>query len=210
LHDPNRSSLDGVVRVSGFGDDAWGEPVQGDWEPLLEQLVRERYARLLARAYLLVRSRGDAEDLVQEALLATFGGRARLRSVEAAEQYVRRAIVSRFVDRLRRDGRQASAHDDAARLTLPPDPEDVSTELESALVLLAPRERACVILRHIEQMSVAETAEHLGLSDGAVKRYTFDGIRALNAALGTRAVAGDVPVRLVPAPATGLEVSGGA
>ncbi|MEN0130523.1 MAG: sigma-70 family RNA polymerase sigma factor [Brevundimonas sp.] len=170
--------------------------MRGDWEPLLEQLVRERYGRLLARAHLLVGAGGDADDLVQDALLATFGGRARLRSVEAAEQYVRRAIVSRFVDRLRRDGRESVAHDQASLLAVPPEP-DVSTELESALALLAPRERACVVLRHVEQMSVVETAHHLGLSEGAVKRYTFDGLRTLNSALGTRVAAEQTAVRLV-------------
>lgn len=172
--------------------------MRGAWEPLLEQLVQERYGRLLARAHLLVGPGGDADDLVQEALLATFGGRARLRSIEAAEQYVRRAIVSRFVDRLRRAGRERTAHDEAARLDAGPWPESFSTELEVALAGIAPRERACVVLRHVEQMSVAETAATLGLSQGAVKRYTFDGLAGLSAALGTAAPAGaEVPVRLV-------------
>lgn len=184
--------------------------MRGEWEPLLEQLVRERYTRLLARAYLLVGSGGDAEDLVQEALLATFGGRARLRSVEAAEHYVRRAIVSRFVDRLRRDGRERTAYAEASRLAGAEVPQDVSTELESALALLSPRERACVVLRHVEVMSVAETAAQLGLSEGAVKRYTFDGIRVLNSALGTRTSPDDVPVHLVTGIGAGQEVSRGA
>ncbi|GEL96390.1 sigma-70 family RNA polymerase sigma factor [Cellulomonas composti] len=173
--------------------------MRGAWEPVLEQLVRERYPRLLTRAFLLVGPGGDAEDLVQEALLATFGGRARFASVEAAEQYVRRAIVSRFVDRLRRTGRERTAHDEAARLDPGSSSEVFSTELEVALTRLAPRERACVVLRHVEQMSVAETAAHLGLSEGAVKRYTYDGLGRLNEALGTRAPDedADLPVRLV-------------
>lgn len=184
--------------------------MRGDWEPLLEQLVQERYGRLLARAYLLVGPNGDADDLVHDALLTTFGGRARLRSVEAAEQYVRRAIVSRFVDRLRRDGRESAAHGDAALLAGPARRDDVSTELESALAGLAPRERACVVLRHVEQMSVAEVADHLGLSEGAVKRYTFDAVRSLNRALGTRAASHDLPVRLVSSAASDKGASRGA
>ena len=79
------------------------------WEPMLEQVARERYPRLVARAMLLVPSRSDAEDLVQEALVATFTARARFESVGQAEQYVRRAIVSRFVDRVRRRDRERSA-----------------------------------------------------------------------------------------------------
>ena len=55
------------------------------WEPLLEQVARERYPRLVARAMLLVPSRSDAEDLVQEALVATFTARARFESVGQAD-----------------------------------------------------------------------------------------------------------------------------
>lgn len=181
--------------------------MSGAWEPVLEQLVRERYGRLLSRARLLVGSTGDAEDLVQDALVATFGGRARFASPEAAEQYVRRAIVSRFVDRLRRADKERAAHDQAALLRADGSPEEFSTELERALALLSPRERACVVLRHVEGMSVLETAAQLGLSDGAVKRYTFDGLASLNATLGTTVpTTPEVLVRLVP----GTEVDRGA
>ena len=67
------------------------------WEPMLEVVARDRYPQLVARALLLTRSRADAEDLVQDALVATFGGRARFDSAAQAEQYVRRAIASAWV-----------------------------------------------------------------------------------------------------------------
>ena len=168
------------------------------WEPMLEQVARERYPRLVARAMLLVASRADAEDLVQEALVSTFSARARFDSPGQAEQYVRRAIVSRFVDRTRKHGYERQALQRvAARPGVPPVPDTLSTELESALRALTPRQRACVVLRHLEDMSVRETAAALGLSEGAVKRYVSDGVAALNAALGTTS-AESSPVTLVP------------
>ena len=54
------------------------------WEPLLEQVVRERYPALLARAMLLVREQHAAEDLVQDAVVSTFSGRARYTSADHA------------------------------------------------------------------------------------------------------------------------------
>ena len=83
------------------------------WESLLEQLVRERYTRLVGHAMLVCGSRHDAQDLVQEALIATFSGRARFTTVPQAEQYVRRAIVTRSIDESRRRTRERAA---AARL----------------------------------------------------------------------------------------------
>jgi RNA polymerase sigma factor (sigma-70 family) len=169
------------------------------WEPMLEQVARERYPRLVARAMLLVPSRADAEDLVQEALVATFSARARFESPGQAEQYVRRAIVSRFVDRTRKRGYEREALQRvAARPGVPERLDDgLSTELETALRALSPRQRACVVLRHLEDMSVRETASALSLSEGAVKRYVFDGVAALNAALGTTSLADRDPVVLV-------------
>ena len=140
------------------------------WEPLLEQVARERYPRLVARAMLLVPSRSDAEDLVQEALVATFTARARFESVGQAEQYVRRAIVSRFVDRVRRSDRERSAVDADGRSAQPSTADlaehGLSTNLEVALLALSPRVRACVVLRHLDDLSVRETASLLGPERG--------------------------------------------
>ena len=161
------------------------------WEPMLEQVVREHYPRLVAHALLLVPSRHEAEDLVQDALMSTFSGRARFASAAEAETYVRRAIVSRFVDRVRRRAAETRAFTRVAGRRAQeaeemPVPGMSSSELELALRRLSPQVRACVVLRHLEDLSVRDTAEVLRLSEGAVKRYVSDGVAALNAALGTR------------------------
>ncbi|WP_273652914.1 RNA polymerase sigma factor [Cellulomonas fimi] len=171
------------------------------WEPMLEQVARERYPVLVARAMLMVPP-ADAEDLVQEALVATFSARARFDSVGQAEQYVRRAIVSRFVDRTRRRGTERSAWAAAGphpELVQPgPEERGISTELELALARLSPRQRACVVLRHLDDLSIRETASVLGLSEGAVKRYVSDGVAALHALLGTTVATDRDAVLLVP------------
>lgn len=156
------------------------------WQPLLEQLARERYGRLLSLAMLVAPDRSRAADLVQDALVATFSGRARLGSLAEAEAYVRRAIVTRSSNERRSAGaeRRALARV-AARPEAPPPSEVMDPAVLAALRALPPRERACVVLRHVEDLSVSDTARALGVSEGAVKRYTSDGVAALNALLGT-------------------------
>ena len=157
------------------------------WETLLEQVVRERYPRLVAHAMLVARSRADAQDLVQEALISTFSGRARFGSVQQAEAYVRRAIVSRAIDGSRRTARETRALDLVGAQPVPPvvvEERGPGADVVRALATLSPRERACVVLRQMDDLSVQETASLLGLSEGAVKRYTADGIARLSAALG--------------------------
>ncbi|WP_426593844.1 RNA polymerase sigma factor [Cellulomonas sp. McL0617] len=158
------------------------------WETLLERLVRERYTRLVGHAMLVCGSRADAQDLVQEALIATFSGRARFTTLAQAEQYVRRAVVTRSIDESRRRSSERGA---LARLGARPvvapevEPRGLGADVRRALQALAPRERACVVLRQMEDMSIRDTAAALGLSEGAVKRYTADGTRRLDALLGT-------------------------
>jgi RNA polymerase sigma factor (sigma-70 family) len=169
------------------------------WEPVLEQVVQERYPQLVARAMLLCSSRTDAEDVVQDALISTFSGRARFSTVAEAEQYVRRAIVSRFIDGSRRRGRERALAEQVGQVPLVAVSSSgtVAERLEAALAQLSPRQRACVVLRYLDDVPVQETAELLGVSDGAVKRYTADGIRALNTLLGTQATVDDNTVRVV-------------
>ena len=162
------------------------------WEALLEQVARERYGRLVAHATLVSASPSDAQDLVQESLIAAFSGRARFRSVEQAEAYVRRAIASRAIDAGRKKTREHRLMARAAAQTS----ESVvhgdrlpGADVVRALATLSPRERACVVLRQMEDLSVTETAAALSLSEGAVKRYTSDGLARLNAELGSSPVA---------------------
>ena len=75
------------------------------WEGVVTELVAQRGDALLRYATLLCGSRDDATDLVQDALVRTFG---RLRNgfgIESAEAYVRRAILNAHLDGGRRTSR---------------------------------------------------------------------------------------------------------
>ena len=104
-------------------------------DDVLDELVRHRYPALLARARMLVRDPVAAQDLVQDALVATFAGRMRFTSVPAAEQYVRRALASRYVDGLRRLRREREGVERLAAL-----PEDVAPDPAVPVTLVPAQE----------------------------------------------------------------------
>ena len=159
------------------------------WDGLLDALVRERYGRLAAHATLVCGSSAHANDLVQESLIATFSSRARFESLDQAEAYVRRAIASRAIDESRRRARESRtmARFVALPAAVPCLDNLVGADVLAALAQLGPRQRACVVLRQLEDLSVAATAATLGLSEGAVKRYTADGLARLASLLATSA-----------------------
>lgn len=162
------------------------------WQGVLDELLRDRRPALVAYASLLTGDRGAAEDLVHDAILRTFGRPRSLPNVNAADAYVRRAIASISIDRVRSRRRWLTA---APRLVAGPDQQldDVPVRLDAcaALRTLPRRQRTCVVLRFYDDLTVPEIAHQLGLSDGAVKRYLSDGIHHLNALLGTTAEVGD-------------------
>jgi RNA polymerase sigma-70 factor (ECF subfamily) len=169
------------------------------WQSLLEELVRERRPMLIGYAALLTGSRDEAEDLVHDAIVRTFGRPRSFPNLNAADAYVRRAIASAFIDRVRskRSWRIAMPRLVAGAAA----PEDVAARLDvrAALLTLPRRERTCVVMRFYDDLTVADIAAGLGLSDGAVKRYLSDGIHRLNAELGTAADpdAEDTPVAVM-------------
>ncbi|NMM16135.1 MAG: sigma-70 family RNA polymerase sigma factor [Cellulomonas sp.] len=158
-----------------------------DWEHVLDTLVRERGPALVRYAALLTGDLGDADDLVQEALIRSFSQGRPLRETLAAESYVRRAILSIFLDGYRRRRRWAAVRHLLAR---PDDAEGLEAaassriDVQSALLTLRPRLRACVVLRFYDDLTVPEIARQLALSDGTVKRYLSDPIGALEGVIG--------------------------
>ncbi len=165
--------------------------------------MRSRHHVLVGYALMLSGDPADSEDLVQEAVIATFSSRSRFDGPRSVEAYVRKAIASRFIDERRRAGRDRARVErltsSTALTTEGPEREvSVRTDIAKALQLLPARERACVVLRYLDQLSTAETAEALGLSTGAVKRYLSDGIGRLNPLLGmSEPLDGDEPVDVI-------------
>lgn len=156
-------------------------------DEMVQTLLATRSRALTGYAYLLCGDVHDAEDLVQEALVKVFSRRRAGVSLHSAEGYVRRAILTTYLDGWRRRGRWR------ARLPLLATPDHVDggqdaagdrLDVVAALGGLPRQQRACVVLRFYEDMTVDEIARQLGVSDGAVKRYLSLGTRRLEALLG--------------------------
>lgn len=157
------------------------------WEDVVTRLVAERGDALTRYAYLISGSRDDASDLVQDALVKTFGRLRNGFSISSAEAYVRRVILNTYLD----SGRRTTRWRKIAHLQVVPDldePKDEDTEsrldLRTELMKLTPRERACLVLRYYEDLKVDDIADWLGISAGAVKRYLSDGLGKMAISLG--------------------------
>ncbi|MHA7619571.1 sigma-70 family RNA polymerase sigma factor [Cellulosimicrobium cellulans] len=156
------------------------------WETVLDEIVRTRRRALVGYAFLLTGHAAEAEDLVQEALFRTFRRGRAATDFQLAESYVRRTILTAYVDGTRRRKRW-----DGVRHLLGPRPEvdgpalpEVRLDILEALTTLSPRERACVVLRYFSDLPVRDVAAQLGITEGTAKRYLSDANTKLAARLG--------------------------
>jgi RNA polymerase sigma-70 factor (sigma-E family) len=148
----------------------------------LSRLFEAHYADTVRLAFYLTGSWPVAEDLAQEAFVRLWRRWGGLRDHHAALGYLRTTVVNLSRSTLRRrrlelrhqhpSGQQGHDTDPVARL-----------DIARALAGLPAGKRACVVLRHLVDLSVEETAAVLGISTGSVKSQTHKGLRLLEAAL---------------------------
>jgi RNA polymerase sigma-70 factor (sigma-E family) len=143
-----------------------------------DQFVERSVDGLLRTAYLVVWDLPAAEDLVQECLYRVARRWPRVRTMAYPQAYARRIVVNLALGevprRARRHAELAETADDAAVLWDESAERafglvDTRSELLDALGTLAPRQRAVLTLRYLEDLGEAEVAEVLGCSVGTVK-----------------------------------------
>ena len=149
------------------------------------ELVHACWPGLYRTAYLLLGDRAEAEDLVQTALAKTYASWSKVRDLEAAPGYARTTMVntatSWFRRRSWRNERPTEVLPERTARDL--DPSD-RPALVAALAQLPPRQRAVVVLRFYDDLSVAETATALSVTEGTVKSQTSEALAKLRVLLG--------------------------
>ena len=162
--------------------------VGAEADSAVTELYRTHYVSLVRLAAFLVRDRGTAEEVVQDAFVAlTHGGWLRLRDNEKALAYLRQSVVNK--------SRSVLRHRQVVDRNAPkPPPDEPSAEhgaialfergaVIAALRSLPARQREALVLRFYADMSEAQIAEAMRISRGAVKSHTARAMQALRIVL---------------------------
>jgi RNA polymerase sigma-70 factor, ECF subfamily len=190
------------ARVEGWADkEIVRRVLQGDLV-LFELLMRRHNQRLYRAIRSILRNDSESEDVMQEAYvrayehLAQFEGRAKFST------WLTRIAVNEALKRLAARGRHDPLDEEQYEGedgTMPafhsnsPTPEASASRselrdlLEEAVLTLPYAYRAVIVLRDVEEMSTAETAEVLSLTDANVKVRLHRAHELLRAELFARA-----------------------
>lgn len=147
---------------------------------LLEQYGRE----IQAVAYLILRNRADAEDVLMDTLIRALDRGATLRDPSAMRRWLLQIATNQALGRQRRIRR-------VTWLQLSPEtpsPQLDTTEhvaLMQGLASLPIRSRAAVVLHYYADLSVADVAAAMGTSQNTVKSQLRTGLARLRELLDT-------------------------
>lgn len=154
-----------------------------------EEYVRLRQESLLRSARRLVNDPLDAQDLLQTALVRTYGRWNGIADKGLADAYLRRVMINTRTEWWRSRRLTEVPTDQLPEIGGVDDGAEQRADralLLEALAKLAPKQRSVVVLRHWEQMSTEETARALGMSTGTVKSTLHRSLARLREELETR------------------------
>ena len=168
--------------MSGAGPNAYCNPdvllriARGGSTDALDRISRCYGQRLLAAGRHYCRNRTDAEDALQDAMLAIASHPDRLRSIGSLEGYLVRTVAHACHRMMRGRKNDPALHDSTVTPRAEPDAGsclscrgELGGQLQRALLSLGPNDRLILILAEIEGWSGGEIAAELGLSAGAVR-----------------------------------------
>lgn len=165
----------GLMRAALAGDGTAYRRLLSGLAPWLRAVAR----RGLARSYA---SGADAEDIVQETLLAIHLKRHTWDASRPLGPWLRAIARNKLIDHLRRRGRRTDVPIDGLEEVLPAEDERPPVEtrdVEPYLNALPGRQRDVVhcILR--EEISIRQTAARLKITEGAVRVALHRGLAAI-------------------------------
>jgi RNA polymerase sigma factor (sigma-70 family) len=171
----------GLMRAANRGDTQSYHRLLKELAPVLRGLASRGFARYRI-------SREDAEDVVQETLLAVHCKRHTWDQRQPFMPWLRAVARNKLVDSLRRRGRRVHVPiDDVGELLAGEEPsgELNGHDADRLIARLKGREREIVLAISIEGASARQVAERLGMTEGAVRVALHRALRSLAAAFRT-------------------------
>lgn len=146
-------------------------------------LISENETRMYRMAYLYVRNKDDALDVVQEAVIKAYRGIRSLNKPEYAASWLVRITINCAMDMLRRRGREISfPPEDMEAIAVSENDDGEILEkvtLEGLMNGLNASEKQLVILKYYCEMTFAEIADDVAMPEGTVKTVFYRALEKL-------------------------------
>ncbi len=163
----------------------WVDRIRAGDVDAFEALYRTYWQRLYAFAFRYVRSKEDAEEVVQDVFFRIWRGRADWVPAGAVRNYVYVAVRNAARDRLeraavaRRWGGHVGQVATVAAIQSELEAAELVAAVQRALDELPPKRSAVCKLRLIDELSYAQIADRLGIREKTVETQLARGLKFL-------------------------------
>ena len=156
--------------------------------------VEQHQRMLYALAFDLTGNHYDAEDLSQDVFIKAYRSRDGFRREAQTSTWLYRIAVNAYLNKKRKkalrfrllrndlDDRHAS-REAAPRPDVAAEADVIQRHIALALKTLSPKERTAFVLRHYQDLALAEVAGVMGVAEGTVKSLLYRATRKLRKAL---------------------------
>jgi RNA polymerase sigma-70 factor (ECF subfamily) len=165
-----------VIALACAGDDS-----------AFAEIMRRRQGRVRKFMYHLCRQASLGDDLAQQVFLTAWRSLRQLRSAMAFDGWLKRIMVTTWLEEVRRGKLAYATEVDLAELRAHHDVTAEQLDLDAALAAIAPDMRLCVVLAYSEGLSHPEIVALTGFPLGTVKSHIARGaarLREILAAYG--------------------------
>src|SRR5882672_11790750 len=161
----------------------WADRIRAGDTDAFEALYRRYWERLYAFAYRYLRSKEDAEEIVQEVFFRIWRGREHWVPAGAVRNYLYLAVRNSARDRLERAAvarrRRISQREPAVEAQPDLEAADLVAAVERALTELPAKRAEVCKLRLVGELSYAQIAQRLGISEKTVETQLARGLKFL-------------------------------
>jgi len=172
-------------------EQTWLTGLRNGSEEDLERIFHRFYRYLTVVAYQLIPDEGKAQDMVQDLFFSLWTKRAKLTVSGSLKAYLRKAIVNRCIDELRREKRRGATSDEllpyqAASQTGADallETSELQRHINHAIDQLPQRCRAVFALSRFHDLSNKEVAAKLDISVKTVENQMTKALKLLRQAL---------------------------
>jgi RNA polymerase sigma-70 factor (sigma-E family) len=152
-----------------------------------EEFAHARTPHLYRSAWLLCGDQHGAEDLVQETLAKVYvrWHRRLAAPIDNPAAYAQTTLVRTYISTQRRRSSHERPVEELPDHGHADGDADLRIALTAALAQLAPLDRAVLVMRYLDDVSVTETSGRLGVSAGAVRNRSMRALDRLRSILGS-------------------------
>jgi RNA polymerase sigma factor (sigma-70 family) len=156
---------------------------EGEPGELFDEFYAREFSRIVAVVLMITASRAVAEEVAQEAFTTAFGQWGRVQGLDKPGAWVRRVALNRAKSYRRR---LHAERDALPRIGLVAVAVDTTSDREvwTEVSRLPSRQGQVVALRFVEDLTIEQIADVLGVSPGSVKTHLHRALKRLSSRLG--------------------------